>query len=365
MKNNVLFLGCLMFVQVIALSQTGPGGVENSATVQGFWFGAGDISAAPANGDDVSTWNDLFVGGTNHDATDPGSSAPSFQTNIINGFPALFFDGTEELAISTETNVNTNGPFTAKTYFIVFRTGNSVNTTQVLYEQGGNARGMAMYINGSDNNLYLGMWDNNPANNTWYVNFPVSANQNYLVMLRYDGLAGTVEGFMNGSATTITTNGSASVPASLNNHGGDIGLGSVNGNMRDASFTSLTDNDFTGYIAEFIHFNKAVNAAEEKIIKNYLSARYAVNILSDDGYTGDDNGNGDFDYDVIGIGQESGGSHSASESSAGLNISEFNASLGNGDLVLTGNDNAATQQTTSNVTGSVQARWYSSWSVAT
>ena len=363
MKNNVLFLGCLMFVQVIALSQTGPGGVENSATVQGFWFGAGDISAAPANGDDVSTWNDLFVGGTNHDATDPGSSAPSFQTNIINGFPALFFDGTEELAISTETNVNTNGPFTAKTYFIVFRTGNSVNTTQVLYEQGGNSRGMAMYINGSDNNLYLGMWDNNPANNTWYVNFPVSTNQNYLVMLRYDGLAGTVEGFMNGSATTITTNGSASVPASLNNHGGDIGLGSVNGNMRDASFTSLTDNDFTGYIAEFIHFNKAVNAAEEKIIKNYLSARYAVNILSDDGYTGDDNGNGDFDYDVIGIGQESGGSHSDSESSAGLNISEFNASLGNGDLVLTGNDNAATQQTTSNVTGSVQARWYSSWYV--
>ena len=53
MKKIVVFLGCLMLVQVIALSQTGPGGVENSATVQGFWFGAGDISAAPADGDDV------------------------------------------------------------------------------------------------------------------------------------------------------------------------------------------------------------------------------------------------------------------------------------------------------------------------
>lgn len=361
MKKIVFFLGCLVFVQVIALSQTGPGGVENTATVQGFWFKAGGIDPLPADGDDAGTWNDLFVGGTDHDATDPGAVAPSFQDNIINGFPALFFDGTEELAIGTESNINTNGPFTAKTYFMVFRTGPSVGATQVLYEQGGNSRGIAMYINGGDNNLYMGIWNNSGGNNTWYVNFPVSANQNYLVMLRYDGTGGTVEGFVNGTTSTITTNGSATVPASLDDHGGNIGLASVNGNMRDAGFTSLTDNDFTGYIAEFIHFNKAVNAAEEKIIKNYLSARYAVNILTDEVYTGDDNGNGDFDDDVIGVGRESGSSHSASESRAGLNISEFNSSLANGDFVLAGNDNAATQQTTLDVTGSVETRWYNSW----
>ena len=363
MKKSNLFLSCLLLVQAVALSQTGPGGVENGATVQGFWFRADDTGASPADGDDVGTWNDLFAGGTDHNATDPGTSAPSYQANIINGFPALFFDGTERLVIGTETNINTGGPFTAKTYFMVFRTGASVATTQVLYEQGGNSRGIGMYIDGSDNNVYLGMWDNTGSNNTWFVNFPVSANQNYLVMLRYDGAAGTVEGSVNGSATTITTNGSTAVPASISNHGGDIGIGNVNGNMRNAAYTSLVDNDFTGYITEFFHFNKAVNAAEEKIIKNYLSARYAISILADDAYAGDTNGNGDFDHDVIGIGQESGSSHSASESLAGLNIAAINASLGNGDFVLAGSDNAAAQQTTTDVTGSVEARWFTSWYV--
>ena len=109
----------------MAGAQTGPGGVGDIETVEGFWLDASQLSPSISNNGSVNSWNDLFVGGEDHDAT-PGT-APEFQQNIMNGFSAIYFDGSEELTIGNQTNVNDDGPFAQKTFFVAFRTGNDIS----------------------------------------------------------------------------------------------------------------------------------------------------------------------------------------------------------------------------------------------
>ncbi|MDA0241521.1 MAG: hypothetical protein O3A84_16060 [Proteobacteria bacterium] len=58
------------------------------------------------------------------------------------------------MAIADSTSLSTGGPYDGKSMVISFETGSDVTSRQVLYEQGGNLRGLNAYID--NGTLHIG-----------------------------------------------------------------------------------------------------------------------------------------------------------------------------------------------------------------
>jgi hypothetical protein len=71
-------------------------------------------------------------------------------------------------------------------------------------------------------------------------------------------------------------------------------------------------NHFDGYIAQVIAYSRLLNQAEEIILHNYLSSSYSIPLLNNDVYSMDETSNGDFDFEMAGIGMASDGSSQVS-----------------------------------------------------
>ena len=61
--------------------------------------------------------------------------------------------------------------------------------------------------------------------------------------------------------------------------------------------------DNTPHVYETMYFSEKVNAAQRIIIDNYLSAKYRVTMLANNVYDEDSVANGNYDYEVAGIGR--------------------------------------------------------------
>lgn len=147
----------------------------------------------------------------------PGIADPNYFGVRFNGYDedsetAGFLD------IANSTNTNTGGPWLQKTVEIWFSVDDAdSDTEQVLYEQGGSTRGMALYVRGGE--VFVGGHNSNgdgggvaapwPAgalsageNELAFVNTEIESNTPYQVALVYDGDAdgfeGTISGYLNG-----------------------------------------------------------------------------------------------------------------------------------------------------------------------
>jgi hypothetical protein len=147
---------------------------------------------------------------------------------------------------------------------------------------------------------------------------------------RWDGDGGTApngldQWHINGA------NAGASDRAALNTGDGEIQVGS-----RLAPFIE----GFTGNLTEVLMYDRELNEAERIIVENHLSAKYNIGIASDH-YFGD-TADGEYDYDVIGIGREDGSNLVNAAGGAGLGIQvDAGAALDDGDYVLAGHDSPA------------------------
>lgn len=102
----------------------------------------------------------------------------------------------------------------------------------------------------------------------------------------------------------------------------------------------LRNNGYTVYVYETILFNSKINNAERIIVDNYLAAKYNISLTFNDLYDEDDAGNGNYDYNVAGIGRvDASNTHTDSQS----DVVRINnpSGLGNGEYYLFGHDNAA------------------------
>lgn len=316
----------------------GPGGIGDNS-VNRFWFDANDI--AQANGTTVQNW--INKGGNADDYfQNTASDRPTFQTNQLNGFPLLSFDGTNDhFDMNDNNDLNSGGPWSSRSFTILFNTGGDINSRQVIYEEGGGIRGLNIYIvNGQ---LYAGAWNiNNDSPNTpWgfnFVNTPIASNTNYIVTYTYDGnncKNGKVQFFVNGSFIGETRN-----IGLLYNHTGDIALGAQQNDSYYENGASTGDgNFFEGSIAEFIMYNYKINTSQRIIIENYISGKYALNLSSSDIYTMDNPANGDYDNEIAGIGRENGFEEDNDSQGPGMVRVNNASSLDNNDYFIWGHDN--------------------------
>lgn len=120
---------------------------------------------------------------------------------------------------------------------------------------------------------------------------------------------------------------------------------------------------FEADYAEIIHFKYALNSAEHIIVQNYLSAKYAI-AITDDYYTQDNTANGDYDYDVAGIGRvDASNTHNDSKGSGVVRILNPTG-LGDDEFLFWGHDNVEGRNITDVPTGLVQARLARVWRVS-
>jgi hypothetical protein len=328
----------------------GPGGVGNLNAQTAAWLRADDSNSGFSDGVNASSWQDQTT--NNNDGLQATSGRqPLYQENLMNNRPALVFDGVDDLIGLLDTDdINTGGPYDKKTIFLAFRTKSDITTRQMLYEEGGGLRGLSIYILNGD--LYIGGWNQNNddgnATTPWPQSTPpftvnvqraIAANTNYFIVLQYDfdatppSFDGDVRASLNGEALTELTGAGR-----LFAHGDDIGIGSVNGGtvFHDLS-SSTTPSPFNGNIAEFVVTNIVYNEAQRRIVYNYLSAKYDINIGSEDIFAYE----ATHSYDLLGIGRtDAANTHTDAQGSGIVRINNP-SNLDDNEFMLIGHNNGS------------------------
>ena len=236
------------------------------------WLDASDAaSVVDLGGDgDVDQW--LDGSGAGNDASQGGAAAqPLIAAGAMGGLTALSFDGADDvLAVANAVDLNTGGPYGGKTLMVAFETGADVTSRQVIYEQGAHIRGLNIYLDGGE--IHIGGW--NLRETTWgpgYASAAVAADTAYVATLVHDSAATTLTGYLDGAEIGVLGG-----VADLYKHSGAIGFGAMNvgAYFHDGAATG-NGHHFAGLIGEAAFYDRALAAADQTAVENYLTAKWA------------------------------------------------------------------------------------------
>jgi hypothetical protein len=355
---------CLSLLALITaqtlFAQTGPAGV-GSSTNNPLWLKADAGTSTTVNGGAVSAWNDAS-GNANHASQATGSQQPIYTTGLINGMPALFFDNigspaNDLMTVNDADNLDNTAGLTILT------------VTRPISIDNSNARAIvSKRVNVGDNQAYtIFFYTNNHINidiegndNRFATPFTFVGGRDYLFTVLYDG------SLASGSRTKVYVNENLDITTTetattISNWASPVVIGSMNvGDGRP----------FGGYIAEIIIYRKALNSAERVIVHNYLFAKYDISSLSspatvNDVYAGDDATNGNYDFEVAGLGREASGTNGSVSSSRTGGLDMAGASgYDVGDYLVFGHaagTNSPLITDVGGMTGTNNARWSRIW----
>ena len=361
----------------LLIETVGPGGYKAALST---WLKANEGVTTATEGSNVTAWEDQAVG--NHDADDSfgSTSAPVYRstTSTINFNPTVDFTNSgASLNIANNNDFNTGGPFTNKGINIAFRTDadgspDDITTRQVLYEQGGNTRGINIYIRAG--NLHVTSWNRasdgagspwNDSGNVNTISQSVAADTEYIVTLEQDGNSsgtGTLTAYLNGQSM-----GSISNVGLLYQHTGGIEIGASDGNTRYDDGSNSSANSYFGEISELIYCNEPTSfvTATRNKIESYLAIKYGITLDQSTAYNYV-NSNGDvifnttnaasiggyleYNNDIAGIGRDDDSEllqlKSKSENANSLVTIERTGGISDDDTwLIWGNDGATTAET--------------------
>lgn len=326
---------------------SGPGGI-GSTTASGdvrLWLDANTINQA--TGTNVTAWTDLS--GYGNDAAAASGSEPVFRTGQLNGFPAVQFvnANSDYLQVADDASLDIQN--------VTLITVGNLAASSTAYAsflskiQSGVAgfNGYALLRN----------------NNLQSVSFAIDALGNeaqsaisYGVNAIHTGIYADpgMQHFVNESGPSTD-----SYAGPITSHNTPLYIG---GTVNAAG--STPDRFLEGDIAETIVFSSVLDNIKRIILSNYLSSKYGI-AIANDFHAMDTPGNGNFDYQVAGIGQASDGSFHKDARGFGI-VRMWNPSaLGNNEYLMWGHDNAALTGTTSGVDGIIiEQRYDRIWRVS-
>ncbi|MEQ9426524.1 MAG: T9SS type A sorting domain-containing protein [Cyclobacteriaceae bacterium] len=367
----IVLIGLISIVESEA--QTGPGGVGNTSGESDsgdliLWLDANQIdNVSPEN--NVTTWPDMsgngYDAGPSEDVYNQNNK-PNYHEDVQNGFPAISFNGSAEHLEGPFSDTDAfDAPFTifSVAYFdvdqpdddndYVFSIGDRFVAEEFvsLSRRRGNDGTYPNYLynyNGSGTQFAT---DGALNSTTWYVlGQTQSSSSTFLDLL------------INGASQTISADVGAGASYRVIDRFYTVGELKV--------FTSGTNNFLDGYVAEIIMYNGVLNSAQINIVQSYLAAKYDIpGGVTNDQYVGDNAdppgtpSDGDYDFDVAGIGTESDGNNNSAKS-VGLNISQ-NTNFTTGEYLMFGHklsENAINRSDISDLSGDiVEARWERIW----
>lgn len=321
---NCTGVGCTGFPVVgtnpVILGNSGPGGVGSSTGTSALklWFKSDN--GLSVTGSSVDSWVNS-AGISALDMSEAGAQRPTRVSNVLNGFSEVSFSGSNRLRtgliLTTSNFVNNQA-----SSFVVARADNTTQTSSVYLTD-------PLEVNRFSNHI--------PWSGTVYYDIGnCCGNDARLDVGGLTGLTGysiwtydaepTTGKQLYRNGTLLLSRANTSTYTSHATHRFNLG-GNTTGS-----------NGFQGDVTELVIFNSRVNMAQRILVDNYLSAKYNLPLTANDIYTMDDLGNGNFDFDVAGIGQASDGSnHKDSQGSSKVRI--WNPSnLGNGEFLIWGNN---------------------------
>lgn len=328
------------------LGNTGPAGIGdiNSNIL---WLKADDISLS--DGASVASWADASGNGNDVVQTS-GIKQPTYQaTSNINSGPAVRFTNSDGDELHVADNSTLDGMSGLSIYIIANPSSFSGEAQGLISKRvaPANDECYSLFIY-SSNRLYFDMPGSSARISTSPYTF--SAGSTALLSGVFDGSILGLTSRINGDDQTL---GGTVSNSAIPDNSSSLFIGQLGGN--ESTY-------FSGDIAEIILFDDALNDARQIIVENYLAAKYGITI-SDDYYAGDGAG---YTLDVAGIGTTDGtfaNTHSSAANSAGLNISQRNASLNStNEFVFIGHNSTTNGATTQDITGAIaDARWGRSW----
>lgn len=326
--NEDLYFDNIVVTGSLPLGNEGPGGVgsvDGSGSLV-LWLNAQTIDQA--NATNVSSWSDLS--GYNNNAVAVSGREPVFVTAQRNGFAGVQFveANTDYLRIPDDASLKPN---TISAFVVGTFTNNSDNYAPFIiktnnYNEWSAGYGIAR-DNGTDDLIaFVTEWDVN------FVLEDFAYGNTDIMTLIYD--KNTVA-FYENEALAGTDNYSSDIQNTTNY----LYLGiSPNGS---SGIGTGVQNSLDGYIYEVIIYGQALNTFQRILVHNYLSSKYNINISANDLFDGDTFANGDYDYEITGIGQASDGSNHTDAQGSGIVRIHNPSNLGNNESLFIGHDNGA------------------------
>jgi hypothetical protein len=266
----MVFMGLMGNQEVVAQTQTGPGGVGDASTLA-VWLDASTLSLN--NGDPVATWTDRSGNG-NDFAQSVTTYRPIFNgVGTMNSKPSVQFDGSNDfLEIGAVNSLGTDVlsyfivhrnqsslPITSGRFGVPIATRSTLNNTewflQLKRENSGLVR-VERYARQSPSAFSIALSDLTNAE----ALSPIIVNG---IWRGDNNIYGQVNGFKTGTKTGAVSSGFDHVATFL-------------GGSKDLSGVPVRC--FTGEIAEVVVFANEINSAQEKIIYNHLSAKYGISL---------------------------------------------------------------------------------------
>ena len=332
---RLLMLTILFFCNDL-IGQTGPGGVgDNSNNI--VWLDAN--RELLTNGLFVSTLQD-FSGNGNDFTQNLSGSKPTFGTNLINGLPAIQFDGTNDWL---DSDAIPDLETTSLTYVVVFK--RSLLQSQTLLSSKhsslpSSVPKWATYSNAGSNALITAHYSPT-IKHTNYIDPGVNSFVTVRIFPTY------FEIFQDGQlkATKVANYTVTGVHEFLRLGG---------------KTNSVTGNFLDGYISEAFIYNTALNDLELNIVHNYVGAKYNITPFQDRyAYEATHN------LGVIGIGKNATNTHSVSKGSSILTLSKIGSTnFDMHDYIFTGHNGIALSSLDSTdmpLIYPTYARWSRTW----
>ncbi len=345
--KKALNLGAIILGSVLAnftYSQTGPGGIGNSTT-NVLWVKVDDITGLN-DGDDITTWAD--ASGNNNDLSQPTTSfQPVYVTNVVNGLPVVRFN-------------KTNGRLRRNP----FNSFPSTEITSVLVNinNGESSDGVLSYASTAHNNNYLLFSSNNLRlyrNSHRTMGVDLNNNVWNIASVSWRQSSGVVEAWKNGDVDHYSTGFASGSSITAN---GSLALAGEQDGV-DASYAS--NQAHFGDFTEVIVFNFFLDTADQIIISNYLSAKYDIALDANDLYDEDDAVNGNFDFEVAGIGRRSSTALNDDAQGSGMVRMLNPTDLDNNEYLIWGHNNLLAQASNNtDVPAGVQGRFERVWRVS-
>jgi len=320
-----------------ANATTLPPRVSDSLSV---WL-RGDVGILTNGTGQVTNWQDQATsdGSGSQNATQTtAANQPAYVASAsgLNNQPVIRFDGVKDSTGDRLLLGNLSSLFTTEaTFFVVYSGDSTLGLNYSVYSSG--PIGGTYWDQGKVGPFYGATDFNYRYNeNGSFGNYPdIPCAGNHIVAFRA------------GSDYTVFTNGvslgTLTVANTATDSGGSYTFWGGNDHRigNDSAHQPL---NFRGDVAEIIIYNRKLNAAARVIVENRLSARYGLLLGANDVYTGDNAAKGDYDFDVVGIGNMANdavapGKVSTSDDGGGLQLGELNASLDvNGEFLVAGHN---------------------------
>lgn len=327
----------------VMYAQSGPGGVGSSLS-NVLWLDP--TKGITLVGGAVNVWSDQSGNG-NHATASSAAARPTYVTNSVNTIPSLDFDGTnDELQVPDAASLD----LTQWHIFIVVIVDVQKNYNAWLVKGDDGLENFEM-LSYNDGNLHTPIrYTDATRTSPNAAAGQVNTSTFEIIEYSYSAAVGR-DAWKNNSAATIITDNENKTPT-VN------ALPLYIGNER-----STTGRYVDGDIAEIVIFNAPLNSAQKIIVNNYLAAKYNRTLGANDVYTMDNSGNGNFDFEVAGIGRvDASNIQSDSKGSSFVRMNTASG-LGNGEFLIWGHDNGSIQNNnTSDVDGAtIQARLGRVW----